>query len=208
MAGTSLTHRTTKAAIYARVSTSNNGQSPEMQLRELREYCQRQGGPSLENTWTRGSQILGSGGRNWINWRPTPTGGDSMRSRFGSSTASPAQFLTCFVPSRLSRPSESTPFPCRSKWTPARPPARWFSRYWVLSRSLGAISLPVGSMPASGMRGPTARGSEGRESPWTPPELRPYAPRGTPGVRSAEKQASPRGRHSGPPTACLRSLCL
>ncbi|MGH9685538.1 MAG: recombinase family protein [Candidatus Acidiferrales bacterium] len=30
-----------KAAIYARVSTANNGQSPEMQLRELREYCER-----------------------------------------------------------------------------------------------------------------------------------------------------------------------
>jgi DNA invertase Pin-like site-specific DNA recombinase len=30
-----------RAAIYARVSTANNGQSPEMQLRELREYCQR-----------------------------------------------------------------------------------------------------------------------------------------------------------------------
>lgn len=32
-----------KAAIYARVSTSNNGQSPEMQLRELREFCERRG---------------------------------------------------------------------------------------------------------------------------------------------------------------------
>ncbi len=30
-----------KAAIYARVSTANNGQSPEMQLRELREYVER-----------------------------------------------------------------------------------------------------------------------------------------------------------------------
>jgi DNA invertase Pin-like site-specific DNA recombinase len=30
-----------RAALYARVSTSNNGQDPEMQLRELREYCQR-----------------------------------------------------------------------------------------------------------------------------------------------------------------------
>src|SRR5258707_1342590 len=29
-----------RTAIYARVST-NNGQDPEMQLRELREYCQR-----------------------------------------------------------------------------------------------------------------------------------------------------------------------
>ena len=32
-----------RAAIYARVSTANNGQSPEMQLRELREYCERRG---------------------------------------------------------------------------------------------------------------------------------------------------------------------
>src|ERR1700720_3602255 len=31
-----------KIAIYARVST-NNGQDPEMQLRELRDYCQRRG---------------------------------------------------------------------------------------------------------------------------------------------------------------------
>lgn len=31
-----------KTAIYARVST-NNGQDPEVQLRELREYCQRRG---------------------------------------------------------------------------------------------------------------------------------------------------------------------
>jgi DNA invertase Pin-like site-specific DNA recombinase len=32
-----------RAAIYARVSTSNNGQNPEMQLRELREYCGHRG---------------------------------------------------------------------------------------------------------------------------------------------------------------------
>jgi DNA invertase Pin-like site-specific DNA recombinase len=32
-----------RCAIYARVSTIGNGQSPEMQLRELREYCQRRG---------------------------------------------------------------------------------------------------------------------------------------------------------------------
>jgi DNA invertase Pin-like site-specific DNA recombinase len=33
----------TRVALYARISTSNNGQSPEMQLRELREYCERRG---------------------------------------------------------------------------------------------------------------------------------------------------------------------
>jgi len=32
-----------RTAIYARVSTANNGQDPEMQLRELREYCDRRG---------------------------------------------------------------------------------------------------------------------------------------------------------------------
>ena len=32
-----------RAAIYARVSTTHGGQNPEMQLRELREYCQRRG---------------------------------------------------------------------------------------------------------------------------------------------------------------------
>ena len=32
-----------RAAIYARVSTIGQGQSPEMQVRELREYCERRG---------------------------------------------------------------------------------------------------------------------------------------------------------------------
>ena len=34
---------TSKAAVYARVSTANNGQSPEMQLRDFSEYCTRRG---------------------------------------------------------------------------------------------------------------------------------------------------------------------
>jgi len=32
-----------RAAIYARVSTVGNGQNPDVQLRELREYCERRG---------------------------------------------------------------------------------------------------------------------------------------------------------------------
>ncbi len=32
-----------RTAIYARVSTNSGQQSPEMQLSELREYCQRRG---------------------------------------------------------------------------------------------------------------------------------------------------------------------
>jgi len=32
-----------RCAIYARVSTANNGQDPKMQTRELREYAERRG---------------------------------------------------------------------------------------------------------------------------------------------------------------------
>ena len=49
MAGAILSHTNSsrsngiRAAIYARVSTSNNGQDPTMQTRELKEYCERRG---------------------------------------------------------------------------------------------------------------------------------------------------------------------
>ena len=32
-----------RAAIYARVSTANNGQDPRVQTRELGEFCERRG---------------------------------------------------------------------------------------------------------------------------------------------------------------------
>src|ERR1700722_14555215 len=38
-----LLSRPTRTAIYARVSTANNGQDPRMQTRELREYIDRRG---------------------------------------------------------------------------------------------------------------------------------------------------------------------
>jgi DNA invertase Pin-like site-specific DNA recombinase len=43
MASQSLSHQNTRVAIYARVSTANNGQDPTMQTRELREYCDSRG---------------------------------------------------------------------------------------------------------------------------------------------------------------------
>ena len=43
-----------RAAIYARVSTANNGQSPDMQLLELREYCKRRG-------WTVAGEFVDAG---------------------------------------------------------------------------------------------------------------------------------------------------
>jgi DNA invertase Pin-like site-specific DNA recombinase len=43
-----------RVAIYARVSTSNNGQDPTMQTRELREYCHRRG-------WTIAGEFVDTG---------------------------------------------------------------------------------------------------------------------------------------------------
>ena len=48
------THSIIRTALYARISTSNNGQSPEMQLRELREYCERRG-------WTVAGEYMDAG---------------------------------------------------------------------------------------------------------------------------------------------------
>jgi len=43
-----------RVGIYARVSTAGNGQSPEMQLRELREYVERRG-------WTLAGEYVDEG---------------------------------------------------------------------------------------------------------------------------------------------------
>jgi DNA invertase Pin-like site-specific DNA recombinase len=48
------THSIIRTALYARISTSNNGQSPEMQLREMREYCERRG-------WTIAGEYVDTG---------------------------------------------------------------------------------------------------------------------------------------------------
>src|SRR5215475_2284734 len=43
-----------RCAVYARVSTANNGQDPTMQTRELREYCERRG-------WTIAGEYVDTG---------------------------------------------------------------------------------------------------------------------------------------------------
>ena len=43
MARQSLSHQGSRVAIYARVSTANNGQDPALQTHELREYAERRG---------------------------------------------------------------------------------------------------------------------------------------------------------------------
>lgn len=55
--------QTMRAAIYARVSTTGQGQSPEMQVRELREYCERRG-------WQIASEYVDAGISGVKNSRP------------------------------------------------------------------------------------------------------------------------------------------
>src|SRR6266851_4968090 len=43
-----------RAALYARVSTAHNGQDPQVQVRELREYCARRG-------WTIAGEFVDAG---------------------------------------------------------------------------------------------------------------------------------------------------
>jgi DNA invertase Pin-like site-specific DNA recombinase len=55
--------RGVRAALYARVSTSHNGQNPEMQLAELRIYCERRG-------WTIAGEYVDAGVSGTIEHRP------------------------------------------------------------------------------------------------------------------------------------------
>jgi len=48
------THTINRAAIYARVSTTNHGQDVSMQTRELRDYCERRG-------WTVTGEYMDTG---------------------------------------------------------------------------------------------------------------------------------------------------
>jgi DNA invertase Pin-like site-specific DNA recombinase len=68
-----------KAAIYARVSTANNGQDPTMQTRELREYCERRG-------WTVAGEYVDVGISGTKEKRPELDRllGEAHRRRFGA----------------------------------------------------------------------------------------------------------------------------
>src|ERR1700676_2588783 len=66
-----------RAAIYARVSTSNHGQDVSMQTRELREYCERRG-------WTVAGEYVDAGISGTKEKRPQLDllMADSLRRRF------------------------------------------------------------------------------------------------------------------------------
>lgn len=121
--------RPVRTAIYARVSTSNNGQDPSMQTRELREYCERRG-------WKISGEYVDEGISGTKDSRPelNKLMADAHRRRFDAVvvwrlTDSLAPFRICFEHSKTSRLSASNSFHFQNKSTRVRPPARWFSPF-------------------------------------------------------------------------------
>ena len=121
--------RQVRTAIYARVSTANNGQDPKMQTRELREYCERRG-------WKFAGEYVDEGISGTKDSRPELNRlmADAHRRRFDAVVVwrfdrfarSVSHLLGHW---KLSKLSASNSCPSPSKWTQARPPARWFSLF-------------------------------------------------------------------------------
>ena len=125
-------NRIIRTGLYARISTSNNGQSPEMQLRELREYCERRG-------WTVAGEYVDTGISGAKDRRPELDRlmSDAHRrrfdviavwkfDRFARSVSHLLRALDTFRVLRIEFVSLSE---CLDTATPA---AGWFSSSWAL----------------------------------------------------------------------------
>ena len=125
---------TIRAALYSRVSTTN-GQDPEMQLRELREYFQRRG-------WTVVQEYVDAGISGSREKRPQLDTliADAHRrrldavvvwrfDRFARSVSHLLRALETFRALGVEFVSLS------NKWTRPRQRVRWCSLFWVPSRN-------------------------------------------------------------------------
>jgi DNA invertase Pin-like site-specific DNA recombinase len=127
-----------KVAIYARVSTANNGQDPTMQTRELRDYAERRG-------WGVFAEYVDIGISGTKETRPELDRlmADAHRKRFDVVVVWKFDRFARSV-SHLLRALEtfkaqvSSSFPSRSSSTPALQPARWYLRSWEPWRSWNA----------------------------------------------------------------------
>ena len=122
-------HSITRTALYARISTSNNGQSPEMQLRELHEYCERRG-------WTVAGEYVDTGVSGAKDRRPEL--GRLMQDahkrrfdvvcvwRFDRFARSVSHLLRAETFQAL-----GIEFVSLSEQLDTRQPGRWYSRFWA-----------------------------------------------------------------------------
>jgi len=155
-------HSITRTALYARISTSNNGQSPEMQLRELREYCERRG-------WTVAGEYVDTGISGAKDRRPEL---DRLMSdahkrrfdvvavwkfdRFARSVSHLLRALDTFRVLGVEFVSLS------ESLDTATPAGRMVSPSWAPWPSWSAASLLSAFGPACGTHGPRARGLAAR----------------------------------------------
>ena len=154
------THSIIRTALYARISTLNNGQSPEMQLRELREYCERRG-------WTVAGEYVDAGISGAKDRRPELDRlmQDAHKRRFDVIAVWKFdRFARKLISCERSTPSaswESSLRACQNPSTQPRQPAAWFSLFSVPWQSWSVASLRSGYGQGCEMREQRARGSDG-----------------------------------------------
>jgi Resolvase, N terminal domain len=121
-----------RVAIYARVSTANNGQDPSLQTREIKEYCERRGWQLAGEYVDIGISGAKENVQSWIaSWR-MPTGDASMLSWSGNSIVSPDLSPTFCVPWKRSVRSVWSLFHFLSNSTHRPRPASLCSPFWAL----------------------------------------------------------------------------
>lgn len=127
-----------RVAIYARVSSANNGQDPAMQTRELREYCEHRG-------WTVAGEYVDVGISGTKERRPELNRlmADAHRRRFDAAIVWKFDRFArsgaiCFERWKLSRPSAFTSSASANRSTRPRRPARRCSPSLVLSLNWNA----------------------------------------------------------------------
>ena len=128
--------RTTKrVALYARVSTVNHGQDPEVQLRELREFCQRRRFEIAVEYVDKG--ISGSRERRpSLDKLMTAAGGWWMRSSFTDMTGLRVACDNSYLHWRSSAHSVSTSSACTKESIPQLPTVASYSEFSLRSQSL------------------------------------------------------------------------
>ena len=156
-----------RAALYARVSTVGNGQSPEMQIRELREYAERRG-------WIVAGEHVDLGISGAKEKRPELDRliADAYRWRFDAVVVWKFDRFARSV-SHLLRGLENfkalgIEFVSLSEhWIQARRWGRWCSRVWAPWPSWSGVSSPSGCAPGCAVPALGEQSWGGRARIWT-----------------------------------------
>ena len=110
-----------RAALYARVSTINHGQDPEVQLRELREYCERRGFAIAHEYVDKGISGSVKSDLNWTSCLPTAVNDEWMLSWSIATTDSQGACANSSMRWKSSAHWGSTSFRSMKEWIRARP---------------------------------------------------------------------------------------